>query len=158
MSRPTTFVNPPDHPSPPFYTHVAVTSFPPTASGKPTKLITLAGQIGRDNQGHSPPDLPSQVRIALQNVSLCLHEVGANTRDVISIRQYVVGLSPAEKKRKQLVLDWLECKGSFADSVSSPGFGEKDGEPPNTVLGVTALAVEGVLYEVEVVAAISSTN
>jgi enamine deaminase RidA (YjgF/YER057c/UK114 family) len=151
--RPTSLFNPSDHPSPPFYSHIAVTRFP-SAPQQPTRLITLAGQIGRTKDGLMPKRLPEQVQVALGNVSQCLKAAGATTRDVISIRQYVVALSHSETRRKQLVLDWLEGRGNFFDSTGS-SFQHNEAKPPNTVLGVTALAVEGALFEIEVVAAIN---
>lgn len=151
----TKFLNPADHPSPPFYTHVALTSFPAASqTASSTQLVTLAGQIGRPRSGDLPSALTDQVRIALQNVSLCLEAAGATRRDIISIRQYVVGLDPGEIQRKQLVIDWLEGGGDFV-GVGGPAFRVGEAKPPNTVLGVSCLVVENALYEVEVVAAVA---
>lgn len=151
----TKFLNPAEHPSPPFYTHVALTSFPSASpSISATQLVTLAGQIGRPRSGDLPSALPDQVRVALKNISLCLEAAGATRRDIISIRQHVVGLDPHETQRKQLVIDWLEGSGDFA-RLNGPAFRAGEAKPPNTVLGVSSLVVENALYEVEVVAAVA---
>merc|ERR1711939_204054 len=155
----TTFFNPPTHPSPPFYTHVANTNIASQAvSARATRLVTLAGQIGRSASGDLATSLSEQVRIALMNVLLCLSAAGATRRDIISIRQYVVGLDPQEKERKRLMRAWLEGREEFADADNEQGgraFGGSEAKPPNTVLGVQSLAVEGALYEVEVMAAVA---
>ena len=151
----TVFLNPPTHLSPPFYTHIAVTRLASTTSSEATKIVTLAGQIGRSSTGEIPATLADQARIALRNVSLCLDAAGASRRDIISIRQYVVNLSSTETERKHLVLDWLEGRGDFSDLTGS-AFRSDEAKPPNTVLGVMALVVEHALYEVEVVAAIAN--
>jgi enamine deaminase RidA (YjgF/YER057c/UK114 family) len=150
---PTAFLNPPTHPSPPFYTHIALTNLSGTTLTKATKLVTLAGQIGRSTTGHIPSLLADQVYIALRNVSLCLDEVGASRRDIIHIRQYVVGLSSKETRRKELIVEWLEGTGAFID-LPGTHFMSGEGKPPNTVLGVTSLVVDDALYEIEVVAAV----
>lgn len=151
----TKFLNPAQHPSPPFYTHIALTSLSPASqSATSTRLVTLAGQIGRTSSGELPSTLSYQVQVALKNVSLCLEAAGATRRDIISIRQYVVGLDPRETQRKQLVIDWLEGNADFAE-VSGPAFRIGEGKPPNTVLGVSSLVVDKALYEVEVVAAVA---
>lgn len=76
--------------------------------------------------------------------------------DIISIRQYVVGLTATETARKQLILDKLKGKEGFTD-LPGPAFPHQQGKPPNTVLGVCAVAVAHALFEIEVVAAISGS-
>jgi enamine deaminase RidA (YjgF/YER057c/UK114 family) len=119
------------HPAPGF-SHVAV------AEG--TKVVHLAGQValapdfslvGRD-------DLFEQTRAAMRNVEQALVAAGAGWDDVV--RRTIYTLRPTE----------YEMITRAIDDVT----GGAD-HPPQTILGVTGLAVPGLLIEIECTAVIA---
>lgn len=119
------------HPAPGF-SHVAV------AEG--TKVVHLAGQValapdfslvGRD-------DLFEQTRAAMRNVEQALVAAGAGWDDVV--RRTIYTLRPTE----------YETITRAIDDVT----GGAD-HPPQTILGVTGLAVPGLLIEIECTAVIA---
>lgn len=134
--------NPAGHaPYAPTYSHVSVARLAPTS-----RLVSLAGQVGHDAAtATTPPDFPTQVRVALDNVGRCLAAAGARKADVVSVRQYVVGLGrmprPEREERARLYLEWMEGNA-----------------PPSTLLGVEALADESLLYEIEVTAVVDAES
>jgi len=79
----------------PTYSHVAITPLSSTAS----KLITVAGQIGKDPSGKVPSSFAEQVSNALQNVERCLAAAGAKTSEIVKVTHYVVDFDPKDKTR-----------------------------------------------------------
>lgn len=140
--QPRTF-NPANVPAPPpTYNQVATTPLAPTS-----ELITLAGQVGIDPQTrHIPGDFVSQARIACRNVQACLAAAGATPRDIVHVRHYIVHKTGNADLDALEIFDrgWGPVWMEFMDR-------EADGHrPPDTVLGVAALAGKSLLYEVEV--------
>lgn len=135
MSAPTCFS--PTDVAPPHksYSHICST----TLIGG-SKLLTFAGQIGvkTDSPNREPaPTFREQVTIALENVSKCLAAAGATTKDIVSVKQYIVNLLPIDPCRRELYEEWIG-----------------DHRPPSTIMGVVALADETLLYEIEVMAVV----
>ncbi|QDS75917.1 hypothetical protein FKW77_002817 [Venturia effusa] len=127
---------------PPTYNQVSTTPLLPT-----TRLITLAGQTGiLPSTGKPSPIHTEQYKQAYQNVLNCLRAVGATPRDIIHVRHYIVQESGDAELNKVPIVErgWGELWMEFMDRE---GGGHR---PPDTVLGVAALAVPGLLYEVEV--------
>lgn len=129
--------NPPNvQQPPPSYKQVCITPILPTS-----KLVTLAGQTGHYKAGWI-----EQVKGAYENVGKCLEAAGAKPRDIIHVRHYIVKDSGDEELNAKDIVErgwaplWIEFMDKYAD-------GHK---PPDTVLGVASLALEGLLYEVEV--------
>ncbi|KAB8233260.1 hypothetical protein ETB97_007128 [Aspergillus alliaceus] len=133
--KPQTF-NPENvHKPRPVYSHVATTPI----SG-PSKLITIAGQIGvHPRTGEVPSDFLAQVELALENLRQCLIAAGATTRDIVRITHYIidVGSNASDSFRKQ-----------YMDFIG-------DHRPPSSLIGVTALADPRLLYEIEATAIIA---
>lgn len=131
-----TFTNPPSHkPFSPTYSHISTISISETHN-----YVSFAGQVGHDSVTNTiPPDLAEQCSLAFSNVDKCLNAVGATKQDIVQVRQYVVDLLRGGKgqdpERAKRYVEWM---GGL--------------KPPSTLLGVQALAVEGLLYEIEVVA------
>ena len=130
MSR--QLVNPSElHPAPGF-SHVAI------AEG--TKVVHLAGQVALDQQfgivgGH---DLGEQTKAAMRNVELALKAAGARWDDVV--RRAIYTLHPTEYAAITAAID--EVTGG-AD------------HPAQTIVGITGLAVEGLLIEIECTAMVA---
>lgn len=105
-------------------------------------MVIFAGQIGRDSTTREIPNtLVGQVELALKNVDICLTAVGAERTDIVQVRQYIVNLHPLDAGRSQLYRDWM---GGHT--------------PPSTVVGVQSLALEELLYEIEVTAIVNTAE
>jgi enamine deaminase RidA (YjgF/YER057c/UK114 family) len=122
-------INAPALSQPPGYSHVVV------ASG--SRLVTTAGAVPLDAEGNlvGAGDLLLQARQTLQNLALALEAVGATGRDVIKMTVYVVA-----SERADLVTVWNAVQESDIAGTAS------------TLLGVSMLAIEGQLVEIEAIA------
>lgn len=116
------------HPTPGF-SHIAI------ASG--AKIVCLAGQgaIERDFTLVGGTDLAAQTRRAMQNVGVALRAVGADFDDVV--RRTIYTTRPTE----------FEVIAAAIDEVTGEG-----PQPAQTIVGVTGLALPGMLIEIEVTA------
>ena len=114
---------------PPGYSHVVV------ASG--SRLVTTAGAVPLDAEGNlvGAGDLHAQARQTLENLELALEAVGATERDVIKMTVYVVA-----GERADLSAVWVAVQESGIAGAAS------------TLLGVSMLAIEGQLVEIEAMA------
>jgi enamine deaminase RidA (YjgF/YER057c/UK114 family) len=122
-------INPPELFDPPGFSHVIV------ASGQ--RLISVAGQValGKDFSIVGGDDLVAQTKAAIENVGIALKAAGADWGDVV--RRTIYTLSPTQ----------FEPISKAIQEVTG------ESEPPaQTILGVTALAVPGLLIEIEVTA------
>jgi enamine deaminase RidA (YjgF/YER057c/UK114 family) len=105
------------------------------------RTLHLAGQVAFDPSGVlvGGTDLGAQTRQALANLRAVLAAVGAQPSDIVRLRTYVVNHTP----------DKL--------GIVLPALGEFFGgavPPPNTFLGVAALALPDFLVEIEATAAV----
>ena len=126
-------INPPElHPAPGF-SHITV------ASG--TKVVHFAGQVALapDFSLVGGDDLYEQTRAAMQNVKTAMDAVGVALGDIV--RRTVYTVHPTE----------YETITRAIDSVT----GGAD-HPAQTILGVTGLAVPGLLIEIECTAVLAS--
>ncbi len=130
--------NPPKHPPlAPTYSHICDVPISSTS-----RFISFAGQVGHDPEsGKTPDTLAGQVELALTNVDKCLQAAGAEKKDIISVRQYVVNLQPVDPARGRLYSEWIG-----------------DQKPPSTLLGVQSLAAPDLLYEIEITAIVSARS
>lgn len=102
------------------------------------KLVFVSGQYGSGTDGNVVSEVfADQVQQAFSNLEACLDAHGLHTRDVAQLRTYVVGLS----------FDELAV---IAAAVKQRWGGQP---PAQTVLGVQQLAMPGMRFEVEAVAA-----
>ena len=122
-------INAPALSQPPGYSHVVL------ASG--SRLVTTAGAVPLDAEGNlvGAGDLLVQARQTLQNLALALEAVGARERDVIKMTVYVVA-----SERADLGDVWVAVQQSGIAGTAS------------TLLGVSMLALEGQLVEIEAIA------
>ena len=131
MSHHRQLLNPPElHPAPGF-SHVAV------AEG--TRVVHLAGQVALDREFGivGGDDLGEQTRAAMRNVEAALTAAGAAWDDVV--RRTVYTLHPTEYETITAAID--EVTGGAE-------------HPAQTIVGVTGLAVPGLLIEIECTAVI----
>ncbi|MGW4469942.1 RidA family protein [Nonomuraea sp. NPDC004354] len=102
------------------------------------ELVIIAGQYASDHEGHvTSPDFAEQVAQSLDNLRAALAAAGLSVQDVAQIRTFVVDHD----------LDKL--------AVIAAAIGEIWGDrpPAQTLIGVAALALPGMLFEIDAVAA-----
>lgn len=106
------------------------------------RTLHLAGQVAWDPTGMlvGGTDLGAQTRQALANLRAVLAAVSAEPSDIVRLRTYVVNHSP-----DKLAIVLPEIEAFFGGALP----------PPNTFLGVAALALPDFLVEIEATAAIS---
>jgi len=129
---PHTIVNPAElHDPTPFgYSHTA--SIPPGA-----ELVLVSGQYGSNLDGSVvSTDFGEQVQRAFQNLGTALAAHGLTLADVVQLRTYMV--SPDFEK--------LGTIGGVVAAACGEAL------PTQTVIGVAALAMPDILFEVEAVA------
>lgn len=127
--------NPPGlyDPAPNAYSHVA--SVPTQA-----RMIFLAGQGGEDRDGVLPADFAGQARQALANVQVALQSQGATLADVFKLTLLIVDHDDARLRA------WVAA----ADEAWGTAM-----KPACTLIPVPRLALEGMLIEVEAMAALA---
>ena len=126
------FVNPPALSKPNGYTHVVIL--------RPDRLIYVSGQVALNPAGElvGKNDLRAQVTQVMENLKTALAAAGASFQDVVKLNYYVVNLN-AEK-----LAIVREVRNKYISAEHAPA---------RTLVGVTALAREEFMIEVEVVAA-----
>ena len=132
MSHHRELVNPPElHPAPGF-SHIAI------ATG--TRVVHFAGQVALDPQFGivGGADLGEQTKAAMHNLEIALRAVGVNWGDVV--RRTVYTLHPTQYETITAAID--EVTGG-AD------------HPAQTIVGITGLAVPGLLIEIECTAVLA---
>ena len=126
MSHHRELANPSElHPAPGF-SHVAI------ASG--ATVVHLAGQVALDRQFGvvGGDDLGEQTQAAMRNVEIALRAAGVGWDDVV--RRTIYTLRPTEYETITAAID--EITGGAE-------------HPAQTIVGVTGLAVPGLLIEIE---------
>jgi enamine deaminase RidA (YjgF/YER057c/UK114 family) len=105
------------------------------------KLAFIAGQVAIDKEGKivGAGDLAAQIKQVAHNLIAALAGVGAKPSDIVKMNTYIVQYKPS---------DYAAMREARAILFPS-------GEPPaSTLIGVHSLAVEGLLVEIEAIAAI----
>lgn len=111
------------------YSHIA------TVSGE---LVLIAGQYASDAGGDVPTDdFADQVDLSLANLGTALEAVGLTFEHVVQIRTFVVGHDLAK----------LEIIAERVGRIWG------DRPPTQTLLGVAALALPGMRFEIDAIAA-----
>lgn len=120
-------------PTPNGYSHVA--ALKPGA-----RVAFVAGQGGENEKGALPETFEAQVSQAFGNLLVALKAAGAEPRDVAKLTVLIVDHS--EEK--------LHLLGRALDRCFGP-----DPKPACTLIPVPRLALDGMLFEVEALAAIA---
>ena len=126
------YLNPKTISKPPGYSHVV------EATG-PGRIVYVAGQLGLDVGGKvvgQAGDFRAQAIQTYENLEAALAEVGATFKDVVKTNNYLTDL-------KQHLPILREVRDMY---VGGPN------PPASTTLQISALAREGALLEIEVVA------
>jgi len=120
-------INPPElHPAPGF-SHITVAT--------PGSVAYIAGQVAlaSDFSVVGGDDLGAQTEAAMRNVEVALKAVGANWENVV--RRTIYTLQPTEYEVITAAIEKVQ---------------DSHEHPAQTILGVTGLAVPGLLIEIEV--------
>jgi enamine deaminase RidA (YjgF/YER057c/UK114 family) len=127
------FINPPEISKPRGYTHVV------TAQGGTT--VYVSGQVAFDVNGSMVGigDLRAQAEKASENLVAALKAAGASPADVVKANTYVVNFKQDDLR----IIRDVRARVFPADNP-----------PASTLVGVQALAVEGLLIEMEAIAVI----
>ena len=125
------FINPPTIATPRGYTHVV------TATGG--KMVFIAGQVAFNQKGElvGKGDLRAQTTQVYENLKNALTAAGATTADVVKLNTYIVDFKAAD------LMIIREVRGQYFPFENMPA---------STLVGVQALAFDGLLIEVEAVA------
>ena len=118
--------------SPPGFTHTV------TAQGAGT-WIYVSGQVATDQKGQvvGKGDIEAQTRQAFKNLEEALKAAGATFKEVVKVNIYLTDIRNIDVVRK--------VRTEFLDQKNPPAI---------TSAGVTGLARQGALIEIEVIAAI----
>jgi enamine deaminase RidA (YjgF/YER057c/UK114 family) len=128
------YINPDTLMTPRGYTHVV------TVSGA-SKMVFVSGQVAIDKEGKlvGPGDLKAQILQAGANLKAALAAAGANPGDIVKTNTYIVNYKPSDYSAMR------EARAALFPS----------GDPPaSTLIGVSALAVDGLMVEMEAIAAV----
>jgi len=125
------FLNPPGLMPTRGWTHVVA------ARGE--KVITISGQISTDAEGKMVcrGDLRAQTERVYENLRIALAAAGATFEDVVKITTFVVNFKHEDLAAVR------EVRGRYVPARNPPA---------STLVGVTALALEGLLIEIEATA------
>ncbi|TAL77001.1 MAG: RidA family protein [Burkholderiaceae bacterium] len=128
-------MNPPGlHPTPGFH-HVVI--------AEPGPAVFVAGQValGTDFSVIGGSDLAAQTKAAMRNLGTALKSVGADFSDVV--RRTIYTLHPTEYEVITAAVEEIQ--------------GNKQ-HPAETIVGVTQLAIPGLLIEIEATARLCRTG
>jgi 2-iminobutanoate/2-iminopropanoate deaminase len=127
------FINPPDIHKPRGYTHAV--------SVEGGRMIFVSGQVAVDQAGNlvGKDDLRTQALKAAANLVAALNVAGASPADIVKLNTYVVNYKPE---------DYRVIRDVRAQVF--PG----ENPPASTLVGVQALAVDGLLIEMEAIAVV----
>lgn len=99
-------------------------------------LVFISGQIGADVEGNVPKTPAEQAQCAFERIGIILKEAGLSFQDLVSIISHHVG-------DVTQIFDWFpEVKDSYL----------KEPYPAWTALGVSGLAIPGVVVEISAIA------
>jgi enamine deaminase RidA (YjgF/YER057c/UK114 family) len=104
-----------------------------------TRQLIVAGQTAVDENGapQHAGDMRAQIALALDNLEAVLKGAGMDLSNVIKLGVYATDVDEALKN-----FDLMGMR-----------FGPAQNAPPMTLLGVTRLAIPGLLFEIEATAA-----
>jgi 2-iminobutanoate/2-iminopropanoate deaminase len=116
--------------------------FSQIVSATPGRIVFLSGQVAWDAQENlvGPNDLKEQTRQSFRNIERALVAAGAHMRDLVSLRFYIVGYEAS--RDGHLITEVL--KEVFKGRIP----------PATTWIGVSSLANEGFLIEIEAIAVV----
>ena len=134
---PIRHIEPPGLMKPMGYTHVV------EATGGRTLYIAGQGAFDADWNLVGAGDLEAQARQAYANLLLALEGAGAGPEHLVRTTMYVVDLEQASM-------------GPVMRGIGAALAGRRPAPPASTMVGVTRLAMDGMLIEIEGVAVVDA--
>jgi 2-iminobutanoate/2-iminopropanoate deaminase len=127
------FINPSAVAAPRGYSHAV--------SVEGGRMIFVAGQVAFNKEGQlvGAGDLRAQAQQAFDNLAAVLEAAGATPRDVVKTNIFIVNYKSADL--------------AVLRQVRS-GIFDREHPPASTLVGVTSLAVDGLMIEVEAIAVV----
>ena len=112
---------------------------------KAGNLVFVGGQISADSRGRtiSPGDIAAQTRNTFENIRLVLKEAGADMTDVVKLNTYY----QFDGEGPEITDFWEQMTKVRLEYLPDPG-------PSGTAVRVNGFAYEGLLIEVEAIAAV----
>ena len=103
-----------------------------------TRQVICAGQTAVDGEGQPqhPGDMRAQISLALDNLEAVLKEAGMDLSNITKLGVFATDVDEALKN-----FDLMGMR-----------FGPHQVAPPMTLLGVTRLAIPGLMFEIEATA------
>lgn len=98
-------------------------------------LLFVSGQIGRDATGHVVADPEQQFVAAFENLQSILVQAGATMADVVDLTTFHTSMTD--------LAVFAKVKARFLDTTPYPAW---------TAIGITELALPGVLVEIKATA------
>jgi enamine deaminase RidA (YjgF/YER057c/UK114 family) len=117
--------------TPPGYSHVVEVT-------GPGRTVYIAGQVGIDRSfkvAGRPGDARAQIKQSFENLKAALAEVGATFHDVVKVTNYLVDIAHLK--------DLREIRDTYINTAAPPA---------STLLVVSRLAIDGLLFEIDAVA------
>jgi 2-iminobutanoate/2-iminopropanoate deaminase len=105
------------------------------------KIVSLGGKAGLHPDGTFPKTLAEQSKLMFEKIRVALEAAGATPADVVDIEVFIVDLAN------------IDPNPVYQDIRNFFPAGHK---PTSMVIGVSALAIPGLLVEMKVTAAIAS--
>ncbi len=102
-------------------------------------MVWTSGQVGMTDAGDLPATVAGQADLAFQNLARVLAQAGASLDDIVDLQTFHVGLPEGSREFRAVKDRYL---------VNNP--------PAWTALGVSYVAMPGVLLEIKAVAVIGS--
>ncbi len=104
-------------------------------------MIYIAGQGGEDENGNLSADFAVQLKQAFTNLRIALDAIGVHPKQVVKLTTLIV-----EHNESKLQHLGAEVKAIWGEQT-----------PTQTLIPVPRLALDGMLFEVDAVAAISNS-
>lgn len=136
-----------------------ITKYNPSSLGRPlghyqhvtrvkaSEFLFLAGQLAVDRDGNvvGRDDFERQTRQVFENLRLCLESADAGFGDVVKFTTYLTDA--------RYVPEFMRVRAELFGSIFPVG-----DYPPNTLLIVDRLVKEGLLIEIEAIAAVGTAR
>jgi reactive intermediate/imine deaminase len=104
--------------------------------GRSVIFVSGQGALSPDGEVVGAGDFEAQTRLALENVQAVLQAAGASMEAIVKLTVYVTDIAN--------LLDYTRIKGEF---IQGP-------QPASTAVAVAALALPGMMIEVEAIAVV----
>jgi enamine deaminase RidA (YjgF/YER057c/UK114 family) len=108
---------------------------------KASEFLFIAGQVGIDKDGRTPPDFEGQCAVAFANIGAALASQGASFANIVSFTSYLVHSQDIPRFAQYRAKEFPRLFGGNAF-------------PPNTLLIIDRLVREDLLVEIAAVAAL----